>query len=167
MRLELTRRNRHYPLKVACLPIPPPTHLVFMRSAQNRTRTCTVAKPLAPETSASTIPPPGHFITSKKTISPCLSRAEDGTRTRDPNLGKVMLYQLSYFRISLHQVYQSLLFLIASAKVSNFFISPNFSTRNLIRNINFISVHTDIIPLHSLSSRSFQYSSGIFINSKL
>ena len=26
-------------------------------------------------------------------------RAEDGTRTRDPNLGKVMLYQLSYFRI--------------------------------------------------------------------
>ena len=26
------------------------------------------------------------------------SRAEDGTRTRDPNLGKVMLYQLSYFR---------------------------------------------------------------------
>ena len=32
------------------------------------------------------------------------SRAEDGTRTRDPNLGKVMLYQLSYFRIGyLHQ----------------------------------------------------------------
>ena len=26
------------------------------------------------------------------------ARAEDGTRTRDPNLGKVMLYQLSYFR---------------------------------------------------------------------
>ncbi len=28
-------------------------------------------------------------------------RAEDETRTRDPNLGKVVLYQLSYFRISL------------------------------------------------------------------
>ena len=27
-------------------------------------------------------------------------RAKNGTRTRDPNLGKVMLYQLSYFRIS-------------------------------------------------------------------
>ena len=26
-------------------------------------------------------------------------RAEDGTRIRDPNLGKVVLYQLSYFRI--------------------------------------------------------------------
>ena len=25
-------------------------------------------------------------------------RAEDGTRTRDPNLGKVVLYQLSYSR---------------------------------------------------------------------
>ena len=24
--------------------------------------------------------------------------AENGTRTRDPNLGKVVLYQLSYFR---------------------------------------------------------------------
>ena len=29
-----------------------------------------------------------------------LSGAENETRTRDPNLGKVMLYQLSYFRIS-------------------------------------------------------------------
>ena len=27
-------------------------------------------------------------------------RAENGTRTRDPNLGKVVLYQLSYFRKS-------------------------------------------------------------------
>ena len=27
------------------------------------------------------------------------NRAEDGTRTRDPNLGKVVLYQLSHFRI--------------------------------------------------------------------
>ena len=26
-------------------------------------------------------------------------RAENGTRTRDPQLGKLMLYQLSYFRI--------------------------------------------------------------------
>ena len=25
-------------------------------------------------------------------------KSKDGTRTRDPNLGKVMLYQLSYFR---------------------------------------------------------------------
>ena len=43
---------------------------------------------LAPETSASTIPPPGHC-----------PWAENEARTRDPNLGKVVLYQLSYFRI--------------------------------------------------------------------
>src|SRR6266699_4745672 len=29
-----------------------------------------------------------------------LARAGNGTRTRDPNLGKVVLYQLSYSRIS-------------------------------------------------------------------
>ena len=49
---------------------------------------------LAPETSASTIPPPGQAFLSK--ISSF--RAENEARTRDPNLGKVMLYQLSYFR---------------------------------------------------------------------
>ena len=45
---------------------------------------------LAPETSASTIPPPGHC-----------PWAENEARTRDPNLGKVVLYQLSYFRVLL------------------------------------------------------------------
>ena len=30
---------------------------------------------------------------------PIIQRAENETRTRDPNLGKVVLYQLSYFRI--------------------------------------------------------------------
>ena len=30
------------------------------------------------------------------------NRAEDEARTRDPNLGRVMLYQLSYFRINSH-----------------------------------------------------------------
>ena len=36
-----------------------------------------------------------------KTFTECpyLKRAENETRTRDPNLGKVMLYQLSYFRM--------------------------------------------------------------------
>ena len=31
------------------------------------------------------------------------SGAEDGTRTRDPHLGKVMLYQLSHFRSNVHR----------------------------------------------------------------
>ena len=33
--------------------------------------------------------------------NPVRNGAENETRTRDPNLGKVVLYQLSYFRISL------------------------------------------------------------------
>ena len=42
------------------------------------------------------IPPPRHFG--------CIGHpwdfgAKNGTRTRDPDLGKVVLYQLSYFRI--------------------------------------------------------------------
>ena len=45
----------------------------------------------APETCASTNSATWAIIKSKK-------RAENETRTRDPNLGKVMLYQLSYFR---------------------------------------------------------------------
>ena len=30
-----------------------------------------------------------------------LARADDGDRTRDPQLGKLMLYQLSYVRVAL------------------------------------------------------------------
>ena len=43
------------------------------------------------------IPPPGHF--GLKTNSRVSFRAKDGSRTRDLNLGKVTLYQLSYFRL--------------------------------------------------------------------
>ena len=39
--------------------------------------------------------PPRVGVTSSSTYS----RAGNGTRTRDPNLGKVVLYQLSYSRI--------------------------------------------------------------------
>ena len=97
MRLELTRHNCHYPLKVARLPIPPflqsrvyLTIFVVPRTRLELARLST----LAPETSASTIPPPGQ-VCSKISFF----RAENEARTRDPNLGKVMLYQLSYFRI--------------------------------------------------------------------
>ncbi len=45
-------------------------------------------------------------------------RAENGTRTRDLNLGKVALYQLSYFRMAC--------FAIASAKVNKKSETPNF-----------------------------------------
>ena len=49
--------------------------------------------------------------------------AENDTRTRDPNLGKVMLYQLSYFR-----VYP--FFSFGIAKVRRIFKLPNFFDKN-------------------------------------
>ena len=45
---------------------------------------------------------PKDFKSFVSTIPPFehpQKRAENEARTRDPNLGKVMLYQLSYFRI--------------------------------------------------------------------
>ena len=99
MRLELTRPNGHYPLKVARLPIPPSLHYLSSKSKLVWSVPRTGLEParlstLAPETSASTIPPPGQS-------SLCaICGAENETRTRDPNLGKVVLYQLSYFRIT-------------------------------------------------------------------
>ena len=45
--------------------------------------------------------------------------AEDEARTRDPNLGKVVLYQLSYFR-------RFPFFSFGIAKVGIFLLPPNF-----------------------------------------
>ena len=67
------------------------------------------------------------FVSTDSTIRASLSlkrRAEDGTRTRDPNLGKVMLYQLSYFRVVA-------MFSFACAKVDDFFISANYWIKKL------------------------------------
>ena len=70
MRLELTCRNRHYPLKVACLPISPPaplsiyvlqlsSQLAFSDRARNRTRTCTSFEHSHLKRARLPIPPPG------------------------------------------------------------------------------------------------------------
>ena len=40
-----------------------------------------------------------QFIQKNLSFAERFCRAENETRTRDPNLGKVMLYQLSYFRV--------------------------------------------------------------------
>ncbi len=96
MRVELTRRNRHYPLKVACLPIPPPAREKCPEQDSNlhASRHTHLKRARLP------IPPPGPFSSQEKSglLPHLFDGAEDGTRTRDPNLGKVMLYQLSYFR---------------------------------------------------------------------
>ena len=43
----------------------------------------------------------------RSTLDQGLQRADDGIRTRDPHLGKVMLYQLSHVRVSGRLRYQS------------------------------------------------------------
>jgi hypothetical protein len=40
------------------------------------------------------------------------NRAENGTRTRDPQLGKLMLYRLSYFRKKVLQRYSFQVFTV-------------------------------------------------------
>ena len=92
MRLELTRHNCHHPLKVARLPIPP-----FLHQLRNSCEQCPeqdsnlhASRHTHLKRARLPIPPPGQSLIQR--------RAENETRTRDPNLGKVMLYQLSYFR---------------------------------------------------------------------
>ena len=46
--------------------------------------------------------PFGHSGICPFTICVSIMRAEDGAQTRDPQLGRLMLYQLSYFRISIY-----------------------------------------------------------------
>ena len=90
MRLELTRPNGHYPLKVARLPIPPP-----------RQSLCSVG-------------------------------AKNGTRTRDPDLGKVVLYQLSYFRVFfVGATLSNVVFLNCDAKLQLIFELCKFHMKNL------------------------------------
>ena len=98
-RLELPRHNCHYPLKVARLPIPPPLHTFHILKEQLPHLMCPeqdsnlhASRHTHLKRARLPIPPPGH-IPPKDTDG-----AKNGTRTRDPNLGKVVLYQLSYFR---------------------------------------------------------------------
>ena len=61
---------------------------------QDETRTHTTEWSLPPQSSAST-----NSATWTFCLALLLFRgAKNGTRTRDPDLGKVVLYQLSYFR---------------------------------------------------------------------
>ena len=90
--------------------------------AQDETRTHTILRPLPPQSSVYTnfttcarafLCPEqdsnlhtsrhAHLKRTRLPIPPSgqKKRAENETRTRDPNLGKVVLYQLSYFRFLL------------------------------------------------------------------
>lgn len=112
MRLELTHRNRHYPLKVACIPISPLAHNYNhegKKRAQNRTRTCTALRPLVPETSVSTnftIWANGYLLFREKKRNPLVSLSVSKSEKRDSNprprpwQGRALLppWAGSYFR---------------------------------------------------------------------
>ena len=76
--------------------------------------------------------------------------AENETRTRDPNLGKVVLYQLSYFRIMF--LNRSTFIGFASAKVVAFFHSPKLFAKKLQKNhifyvfAHFLSLNRHFCP---------------------
>ena len=46
------------------------------------------------------IEPVTSSVSGKRAPAAPIARADDGTRTRDPHLGKVMLYQLSHIRVT-------------------------------------------------------------------
>ena len=98
MRVELTRPYGHYPLKVACLPIPPPGLIKSPLRAKNgaRTRDPDLGKVVLYQLSYFRIL---RYKFSCDLICFNVLGAKNGARTRDPDLGKVVLYQLSYFRI--------------------------------------------------------------------
>ena len=126
-RLELPRRNWHYPLKVARLPIPPPLQhksILTKRVPRTGLEPARLAAH-APETCASTNSATWAFYHQDDCLNALFCStcwAENGTRTRDPNLGKVVLYQLSYFRIFIPRRGASLS--IADAKVLLFSEPP-------------------------------------------
>ena len=71
-----------------------------------------------------------HIIEPRRVISKFKSAflltfgAENETRTRDPNLGKVMLYQLSYFRILLPVL------VVWDCKGTHFFLTSKLFCKN-------------------------------------
>ena len=119
MRLELTRQYCHYPLKVARLPIPPflqiglKSHCVVVpRTRLELARLST----LAPETSASTIPPPGQAFKVRFLPLERKTRLELATLT----LARLCStnWAISAF------LHPRVVFSFADAKVDLFFESP-------------------------------------------
>ena len=62
-------------------------------------------------------------------------RAENGTRTRDPNLGKVVLYQLSYFRNVLLAKVGTLFILGQGCALPTELFPPVFDSRDFRRRL--------------------------------
>ena len=89
---------------------------------------------------------------------PRRERAENETRTRDPNLGKVMLYQLSYFRVygcKCREFYNKLQTFLPFSLQKNIFYRPKrlfsaCSTAEKLNPFDISSIKPTILSLHKL-----------------
>ena len=114
-RLELPRRNWHYPLKVARLPIPPPLHIWLLRPLETVPRTGLEParlSTLAPETHAST----NSAIWAKKKSG----KRDSNSRPR-PWQGRALPTELFPQFLFFISSIRTLLFSKAGAKVLLFF----------------------------------------------
>ena len=136
--------------------------LIFNPCAQDETRTHTILRPLPPQSSVYTnfttcargffLCPEqdsnlhtsrhAHLKRTRLPIPPSgqKKRAENETRTRDPNLGKVVLYQLSYFRNLFfnYLLKEHRFFSKAGAKVLLFFELTKFFRKKMQKSCIFL-----------------------------
>ncbi len=97
---------------------------------------------------------------SKRDLNPHSrnGQAENETRTRDPNLGKVMLYQLSYFRVygcKCREFYNKLQTFLPFSLQKNIFYRPKrlfsaCSTAEKLNPFDISSIKPTILSLHKL-----------------
>ena len=92
-------------------------------------------------------------------------RAENGTRTRDPNLGKVVLYQLSYFRVfpskvtGIHQLNSKLSevhFSKCECKGNDIFGTDKLLSCFFSKNLHFLSNPFYFYSLRNRTHKGFQ-----------
>ncbi len=107
------------------------------KSAQNRTRTCTPSGTRTWNVRVYQFRHLGiyHYKPIRNALFCSTCWAENGTRTRDPNLGKVVLYQLSYFRLFF--LFWKASLSIAHATVMLFSELPTPFSRLFKKNFNF------------------------------
>ena len=147
-RLELPRRNWHYPLKVARLPIPPPLHQIFWITCEEKRVPRTGLEPArlaahAPETCASTNSATwALFITNliRNALFCSISERKTGLGPATPTLARLCStnWAISACFISFRRASLS----IADAKVQQFSELPKLFVDFFKKNIVFCLQNT-------------------------
>ncbi len=134
MRLELTRQNSHYPLKVARLPIPPPLQMfVFYTWCPEQDSNLHVVKHTHLKRARLPIPPPGHWTYSVIWLFRMLSGKRGSNPRPRPWQGRALPTELLP-----HCSVSRSISLNASAKVQFIFETTNFSELFFQKNAIFL-----------------------------